>query len=43
MTLPGSTSEITEKRIVLVVDDTPDNLSIMSGLLKLPSPIRSHN
>ena len=34
MTLPGSTSEITEKRIVLVVDDTPDNLSIMSGLLK---------
>jgi putative two-component system response regulator len=24
----------TEKRIVLVVDDTPDNLSIMSGLLK---------
>ncbi len=34
MTQAGSTSSPTEKRIVLVVDDTPDNLSLMSGLLK---------
>lgn len=34
MTQAGATSSPTEKRIVLVVDDTPDNLSLMSGLLK---------
>jgi putative two-component system response regulator len=30
----GASDSVTDKRIVLVVDDTPDNLSIMSGLLK---------
>lgn len=34
MNQEGATSPNTEKRIVLVVDDTPDNLSLMSGLLK---------
>ena len=34
MTQSDTITESTEKRIVLVVDDTPDNLSIMSGLLK---------
>ncbi len=34
MTQASATSSPTEKRIVLVVDDTPDNLSLMSGLLK---------
>jgi len=34
MNQEGATSPNIEKRIVLVVDDTPDNLSLMSGLLK---------
>lgn len=34
MSLVGTPESAIDKRIVLVVDDTPDNLSIMSGLLK---------
>jgi putative two-component system response regulator len=34
MSLAVGTDSGLDKRIVLVVDDTPDNLSIMSGLLK---------
>ncbi len=34
MSLAGGSDSGLDKRIVLVVDDTPDNLSIMSGLLK---------
>jgi putative two-component system response regulator len=32
--MTSASSPNTDKRIVLVVDDTPDNLSLMSGLLK---------
>ncbi len=30
----GQNSEIVSKQVILIVDDTPDNISLLSGLLK---------
>lgn len=35
--------DFTEKKCILVVDDTPDNLSLMNGLLKTDYKVRVAN